>query len=67
MMPLSPQSELSEGRQGWSSSTGDEEESLAVLRRWVLQISTPAFGSRAPVKQRRWVGCMAYQGTDIST
>ncbi|XP_049634053.1 guanine nucleotide exchange factor DBS isoform X2 [Suncus etruscus] len=29
-------SELSEGRQGWSSSTGDEEESLAVLRRHVM-------------------------------
>lgn len=30
--PLSPQSEVSEGRQGRGRSTGDEE-SLAVLRR----------------------------------
>ena len=31
---LSPQSEVSEGRQGRGRSTGDEE-SLAILRRWV--------------------------------
>lgn len=30
---LSPQSEMTENRQGRSSSTGDEEESLAILRR----------------------------------
>lgn len=28
-----PQSEMSEGRQGRSSSAGEEEESLAILRR----------------------------------
>lgn len=32
---FSLQSEMSEGRQGRSSSTGEEEESLAILRRWV--------------------------------
>lgn len=32
---FSLQSEMSESRQGRSSSTGDEEESLAILRRWV--------------------------------
>lgn len=36
---FSPQSEMSESRQGRSGSPGDEEESLAVLRRWVLQRS----------------------------
>ena len=32
-MLFSPQSEMSETRQGRSSSTGDEEENLAILRR----------------------------------
>uniref|UniRef100_A0A452R7E9 MCF.2 cell line derived transforming sequence like n=1 Tax=Ursus americanus TaxID=9643 RepID=A0A452R7E9_URSAM len=31
-----PQSEMSEGRQGRSSSAGEEEESLAILRRHVM-------------------------------
>lgn len=30
---FSPQSEMSEPRQGRTSSTGEEEESLAILRR----------------------------------
>lgn len=32
-MLFSPQSEMSETRQGRTSSTGDEEENLAILRR----------------------------------
>lgn len=32
-MLFSPQSEMSEPRQGRASSTGEEEESLAILRR----------------------------------
>lgn len=32
-MLFSPQSEMSETRQGRTSSTGEEEESLAILRR----------------------------------
>lgn len=32
-MLFSPQSEMSEPRQGRTSSTGEEEESLAILRR----------------------------------
>lgn len=35
-MLFSPQSEMTESRQGRSSSTGDEEESLAILRRHVM-------------------------------
>uniref|UniRef100_A0A452V7B6 MCF.2 cell line derived transforming sequence like n=1 Tax=Ursus maritimus TaxID=29073 RepID=A0A452V7B6_URSMA len=34
--PLSALSEMSEGRQGRSSSAGEEEESLAILRRHVM-------------------------------
>lgn len=44
-MLFSPQSEMSEGRQGRGSSTGDEEESLAILRRWVGCFPAPPRGS----------------------
>lgn len=43
---FSPQSEMSENRQGRGSSTGDEEDGLAILRRWVaaLLLGTPGLG-----------------------
>lgn len=52
-MLFSLQSEMSESRQGRSSSTGDEEESLAILRRWVGCLSRDHCAALGQTRQAR--------------